>query len=41
VVIPGGSFDDEPRVRPQVHIFVGSKVSWFEISDALPQRIDA
>jgi hypothetical protein len=40
VVIPGGSFDNDPRVRPSEHIFVGSKASWFQIADALPQRIE-
>jgi hypothetical protein len=40
VVIPGGSFDDDPGVRPGEHIFVGSKAAWFEISDALPQHVD-
>jgi hypothetical protein len=40
VVIPAGSFDDDPGVRPSEHIFVGSKAAWFEISDPLPQHID-
>jgi hypothetical protein len=38
VVIPAGSFDDDPGVRPTEHIFVGSKASWFAIRDDLPQR---
>ncbi|MDQ3778403.1 MAG: GFA family protein [Actinomycetota bacterium] len=32
-----GSLADEPSVRPSAHIFVGSKASWFEITDELPQ----
>ena len=32
-----GSLDDDPGIRPQVHIFVGSKAPWYEISDDLPQ----
>ena len=37
VNIPAGTLDDDPGVRPMVHIFVGSKAPWFEIADALPQ----
>jgi hypothetical protein len=33
-----GSLVDTPSIRPTEHIFVGSKASWFEITDALPQR---
>jgi hypothetical protein len=32
-----GSLVDEPTTRPTGHIFVGSKASWFEITDDLPQ----
>ena len=32
-----GSLADEPSIRPQGHIFVGSKAPWFEIGDDLPQ----
>lgn len=32
-----GSLADEPSIRPQGHIFVGSKAPWFEITDDLPQ----
>lgn len=28
---------DEPSIRPSMHIFVGSKARWFEITDGLPQ----
>lgn len=36
-VIPMGGLDDAPALRPQAHIFVGSKAPWFEITDSLPQ----
>lgn len=32
-----GTLVDEPRIRPSMHIFVGSKASWYEITDDLPQ----
>jgi hypothetical protein len=37
VVIAAGCFDDDPGVRPAMHIFVASKASWYRISDDLPQ----
>jgi hypothetical protein len=32
-----GTLDDEPSMRPQAHIFVGSKAPWHAITDELPQ----
>ena len=32
-----GSLVDDPSIRPNKHIFVGSKAPWFEITDDLPQ----
>jgi hypothetical protein len=32
-----GSLADAPSIRPAAHIFVGSKASWFTITDDLPQ----
>lgn len=32
-----GSLADAPSVTPQAHVFVGSKVPWFDIHDGLPQ----
>jgi hypothetical protein len=32
-----GTLADAPSIRPSVHIFVGSKAPWFEITDDLPQ----
>jgi hypothetical protein len=36
-LIPAGSLDDDPGVRPGLRIFVGSKAPWYAITDALPQ----
>ena len=36
-IVPMGSFDDDPGVRPQHHIWVGSKAPWHEILDDLAQ----
>jgi hypothetical protein len=36
-IVPIGAFDDDPGARPERHIFVDSKASWEEISDALPR----
>lgn len=32
-----GTLLDDPGIRPTAHIFVGSKASWFTITDDLPQ----
>ena len=37
VIVPAGALDDDPGVRPVVHIHTGSKAPWFEITDKLPQ----
>lgn len=37
VLVPAGPLDDDPGVRPQAHIYVGSKAPWFEITDGLPR----
>ena len=36
-IVPLGSLDDDPGLRPKEHIFVGSKAPWFEIADASPR----
>ena len=36
-----GTFDDDPGMHPQRHIFTGSKAPWFEITDGLPQDAGA
>src|SRR5690242_13699101 len=35
--VPAGNFDDDPDVRPEMHIFTAFRAPWFEISDALPE----
>jgi hypothetical protein len=35
--LPLGALDDDPGVRPQMHVHVASKAPWFTISDDLPQ----
>ncbi|MEI4470218.1 GFA family protein [Frigidibacter sp. MR17.24] len=37
VHVPLGVLIDPPSIRPQAHIFTGSKAPWHEITDALPQ----
>ena len=32
-----GTLDSEPGPRPSAHLFVRSKVSWFDIADEIPQ----
>lgn len=32
-----GTLIDSPAIRPTAHIFVGSKASWYTITDGLPQ----
>jgi len=36
-VVPAGSLDVDPGVRPMMHICVASKASWVQINDATPQ----
>ena len=33
-----GTLDDDPGARPAEHIFVGSRASWHQITDTLPQH---
>ena len=35
-----GTLDDDPGIRPSLHIFTASKAPWFEIRDGLPQRAE-
>src|SRR3569833_227152 len=37
VLIPAGNLDGELGIKPQKHIFTGSKASFYEIRDSLPQ----
>jgi len=33
-----GTLTDAPSIRPSMHIFVGSKAAWHDITDDLPQH---
>jgi hypothetical protein len=35
--MPVGPLDSQTEVRPEVHVFVGSKAPWYRIDDGLPQ----
>jgi hypothetical protein len=36
--VPYGTLVDAPTLKPMYHQFVGSKASWYEILDDLPQH---
>ena len=36
-VVTLGKVEGEPGIKPESHIFVGSKAQWHEINDDLPQ----
>ncbi|WP_437735015.1 GFA family protein [Sorangium sp. So ce1335] len=40
-VVPAGTLDTDPGIRPAAHIFVGSRASWFRITGDLPQFAEA
>jgi hypothetical protein len=35
--LPLGALDDDPGIRPELHVHVASKAPWFVITDDLPQ----
>ncbi|MNT61720.1 Glutathione-dependent formaldehyde-activating enzyme [compost metagenome] len=35
---PLGTLDSDPGVKTERHVFVGSKASWYDITDTLPQH---
>ena len=35
--LPLGPLDDDPGVKPKLHVFVAYKAPWFDITDDLPQ----
>jgi hypothetical protein len=37
VLVPAGLLDDDPGARPSLHMFVGSKAPWWEITDEAPR----
>jgi hypothetical protein len=38
VFLLAGNLDSDPGIRPQMHIFTGSRADWFPITDVLPQH---
>ena len=38
VSIPAGLLDDDPGVRPLLHVFTSSRAPWWTITDNLPQH---
>jgi hypothetical protein len=38
VFMPAGALDGELGIRPQMHLFVGSKAAWHSVSDGLPKH---
>ena len=36
-MVPGGSLDQDPGIRPEAHIYVGSKAGWDVITDDIPR----
>lgn len=35
VSVPAGLFDDDPAVRPSIHVFTSSKAPWVDLNDDL------
>lgn len=35
--LPLGALDDDPGIKPLLHVFVAFKAPWFEIGDELPR----
>ena len=33
-----GTLDQDPGIRPEYHMFVGSKAAWHDITDSLPRH---
>ena len=40
VLIPAGTLDSDPLIRPAFHMFVADRAPWFEVPDGLP-RMDS
>lgn len=40
-IVPAGTLDTDPPMRPQRHVFTRYKAPWFEITDSLPQFAEA
>jgi len=40
VIVPAGNLEGDPGIRPTAHMFVGSKASWYTITDDLKQHLE-
>ena len=38
ISVPAGLLDDDPGVRPMLHVFASSRAPWWKIADDLPQH---
>jgi hypothetical protein len=38
VFVPAGNLEEDPGVRPMLHMFAASRADWFPITDTLPQH---
>ena len=38
VLIPAGNLQEDPGLKPQMHMFTGSRAPWYPITDQLPQH---
>lgn len=38
VLCPAGNLDGDLGIKPQAHMFTGSKAPWYDITDSLPQH---
>jgi hypothetical protein len=38
--LPLGPLDDDPGVKPRMHVYVAYKAPWFDITDDLPQHAE-
>jgi len=36
--LPLGALDDDPQIKPEMHVFVGNKAPWYDITDSLPRH---
>jgi hypothetical protein len=39
-ILPAGNVEGDLGIRPQYHMFVGSKAPWYTIADSLPQHAE-
>jgi hypothetical protein len=35
--VPAGALDDDPKIRPDKHIYIDFKSPWYSVGDGLPQ----